>query len=480
MDSMDTTDVMSAGMPTPPLEDQDAFASVRSALDVLCAFIAIQRGQDRIAVARTAAGAVAAAAPPTTTAGESALAIIDPEDLERLNFPLSPDQWFALHELLWPPSENDRLAARLAQQRRRHAAAEAAAAGFAVEAAAAAAAGTGTGVIAAAAAAAPEAVEAAESRRRLLVWDLEDAVGQLQPPLALTLEELGAFVENTVALDYFLSPAPTLTIRRPGPLHGRLGLAVTRLLFARLEEVLGMAESDNLWEQSETAIRFIDADTGDGGFVVEETCPDAGIGYVSDGSNDNDHYFPGIVVEISFSNDRFSARRARDYIEKSNGHIRCVVSIIVEYRPRSQLMLDGLPPVGVWLDAIHKTEHTEGWDPVTLVQGLDVRAAVAGDPQCRLPLSLSYLHGPAIADAADADPVHVPLAQLLDAIDREYGPAPGSYEAADAADAAAAAPPPPPPPAMANGCGPTGKRKRGRTPVPDSREGEGRRGTDAS
>lgn len=285
---MQTT--MSAGILTSPTDGSEPLESIKPALDVMCAFVAIHQGVSRRAVAMMATG--------TYELSDFIL----PEELERLNFPLSPDQWFALRELLWPPSDKDRLAARLAQQRRRHAAAEAAAAG----------------IVAAAERerAAAEQVEEAEERRRVMVWDLKDAVGRLQPPLTLTLEELGQFVDETVGLDYFLTPEPTLTIRRPRPEHKRLTMAVANLLLTHLESMLGIIEADRLWEQSETAIRFLGPDIGDGGFVFEQICPDAGIGYVSalDGGNDNDHYFPGIVIEISFSNDRSIARRAKGMV----------------------------------------------------------------------------------------------------------------------------------------------------------------------
>ncbi|KLU91989.1 hypothetical protein MAPG_10936 [Magnaporthiopsis poae ATCC 64411] len=318
---------MSADIPpNPPTDGFNPPASIMPVLDVMCAFAAITQGHNR----RT----VAMMAPETYGLAD----YMRPEELERLDFPLSPDQWFALRELLWPPDDKDRLAAHLSQKQRRDEAFKKAT----------------EGIVAAAERerAAFEQVQEAEERRRAMVRNLEGAVGRLRPPLSLkmTLEQLGQFVDEQVALDYFLTPRPTLTIRRPLPEHKRLTMAVANLLLTQLESMLGVEEADRLWEQSETAIRFVGPDIGDGGFVSEQVCPDAGIGCVSalDGSSDNDHYFPGIVIEICFSNDRSIARRAEEYIQKSNGNIRCVVMITVEWRPESQPMTDAsLPPVGV-------------------------------------------------------------------------------------------------------------------------------------
>lgn len=125
--------------------------------------------------------------------------------------------------------------------------------------------------------------------------------------------------------------------------------------------------------------------------------------------------------------------------------------VMVEWRPERQLMMDGLPPVGVWLDAIHNIDPTPGACPVELVHGLDVRALVASDPNYNLRLTRRYVDDNASPD----ETILLPLGKLLEAIDKEYGPGLAPH--------APAAPP-------MRGYVP-GKRKRF-TPAPDPRESE--------
>jgi hypothetical protein len=144
-----------------------------------------------------------------------------------------------------------------------------------------------------------------------------------------------------------------------------------------------------------------------------------------------------------------------DYIDKSNGHIRCVVCVTVEYRPLRRRINDA-SPVGVVLDVFHCTDEADSWDSSFLVRQLDVRSAVAADPDARLNLTLGDLHH---ALAETSTPVSVPLGPLLAALDDSYG----GLAATPVFDRGFR-------PQINNG---VGKRKRDRTPTSDPSRKEG-------
>jgi len=112
----------------------------------------------------------------------------------------------------------------------------------------------------------------------------------------------------------------------PRAVHERLIYQVSRDLERKLEVLPSRADpaaqfAENIEFGGSPTIAFDDPQYG-------QHCPDASFGHA-------DAKYPGVVIEVSYSQKKDLARLADDYILGSDGRIHVVVGLDLDYRGRS-------------------------------------------------------------------------------------------------------------------------------------------------
>ncbi|KAK3349832.1 hypothetical protein B0T25DRAFT_570439 [Lasiosphaeria hispida] len=151
---------------------------------------------------------------------------------------------------------------------------------------------------------------------------------------------LGQYVDDKVRFDY--DPANSLlTVRMPSPVHEFFKTLLANDIRDQLKQI---AESGD--KAGEFASRVKDGCSSR--IFLQENISDGGLGAAEhvvrrepDGQFQHpDAAYPGVVLEVSYSQDGKNLKKlARDYILRSNGDIKAVIGVDINYGKESTLSL---------------------------------------------------------------------------------------------------------------------------------------------
>ncbi|KAI9734349.1 MAG: hypothetical protein M1834_002455 [Cirrosporium novae-zelandiae] len=222
-------------------------------------------------------------------------------------------------------------------------------------------------------------------------------------------ESLWGFVIHKLRYDYFPSVS-LFVIRMLTAVHEKLVLSITRELELQLSSIARSGSRSAAFAQEIEPGGSTSIDFGDSEYGKHD--PDAQFGH-------SQAAYPGVVIEVSYSQKQKDlARLADDYILGSDGNIRVVINLSVEYRGSKKATLS------VWRSRILQNDAGEGeLVAVPTIAGQIIRdenGNPTDDAEAGLHLQLQDFAPEALADMNEPlrDPIHISANTLCMYIER--------------------------------------------------------------